>query len=457
VELVGRSVTGLAELVRTGRCRASEVTRAHLEQLARVEDRLGAFVVTRRRAALEEAAAVDARPDRDRLPLAGVPVAIKDEIDVAGEPTRFGSLGTRPDAARRDDPLVARLRDAGAVVVGKTRSPEFGLWGATDDAGGITVNPWDPSRSPGGSSGGAAAAVAAGVVPLALASDGLGSIRIPAGACGVFGFKPGADLVPVLLPDGTPHWFGLTRYGPLTTTVADAALALDVLAGTDRFRSLPPIDRRLAVAVSVRSPLVAAPVAAAWREAAIEAGRLLHHAGHAVRWADPPYDQRSARAVVARWTQGVAIEVEALGVDLAKLQPRSRAHVALGRQLATGLPVSDADADDWRERTGAFFADHDVLITPMAARDHLPAVAWSQRSHPANVVASVVTYPFTAAWNLADVPAASVPLWQDRGRPLAVQIVAGPGREELVLSVAALLESVVPWTRHAPGWHVPAA
>jgi amidase len=148
VELVGRSATGLADLVRTGRSSASEVTRAHLEQLARVEHRLGAFVVTRRRAALEEAAAVDARPDRDRLPLAGVPVAIKDEIDVAGEPTRFGSLGTRPDAARRDDPLVARLRDAGAVVLGKTRSSEFGLWGATDDAGGITVNPWDPSRSP---------------------------------------------------------------------------------------------------------------------------------------------------------------------------------------------------------------------------------------------------------------------------------------------------------------------
>jgi amidase len=455
VELVGSSATRLAELVRTGRSSAREVTRAHLEQLARVEHRLGAFVVTRRRAALDEAAAVDARPDRDRLPLAGVPVAIKDEIDVAGEPTRFGSLGTRPDAARRDDPLVARLRAAGAVVLGKARSAELGLWGATDDAGGITVNPWDPSRSAGGSSGGAAAAVAAGVVPLALASDGLGSIRIPAAACGVLGIKPGADLVPVLLPDGAPHWFGLTRHGPIATTVGDAALALDVLADTDRFRILPPLDRRLAVAVSVRSPLVAAPVAGAWREAAIEAGRLLHHAGHAVRWADPPYDQRSARAAIARWTQGVAIEVETLGIDPAELQPRTRAHVELGRRLAAGTPVDDADADHWRERMRRFFADHDLLITPMAARDHLPAVAWSQRSHLANVAASVVTYPFAAAWNLADVPAASVPLWQDRGRPLAVQLVGGPGHEELVLAVAALLESSVPWSRHAPGWHVP--
>lgn len=454
MELVGRSATGLADLVRTGRSSAGEVARAHLEQLARVEHRLGAFVVTRRRAALDEAAAVDARPDRDRLPLAGVPVAIKDEIDVAGEPTRFGSLGTRSDVARRDDPLVARLRDAGAVVLGKARSAELGLWGATDDADGITVNPWDPSRSAGGSSGGAAAAVAAGVVPLALATDGLGSVRIPAGACGLFGIKPGADLLPVLLPDGTPHWFGMTRHGPITTTVADAALALDVLADADRFGSLAPIDRRLAVAVSVRTPLVVAPVAAAWREAAIEAGRLLHHAGHAVRRADPAYDQRSARAVVSRWAQGVAIEVEALGVDLDKLQPRSRAHVALGQRLAEGLPVTDADADHWRERTAGFFADHDVLITPMAARDHLPAVAWSRRSHPANVAASALTYPFTAPWNLADLPAASVPLWQDRGRPLAVQIVAGPGREELVLAVAALLESLVPWARHAPGWHV---
>jgi amidase len=455
VELIGRSASELADLVRTGRSSASEVIHAHLDQLARVEYRLGAFVVTRRRAAVEEAAAIDARPDRDRLPLAGVPVAIKDEIDVAGEPTRFGSLATRADAARRDDPLVARLRDAGAVVLGKARSAELGLWAATDDAGGITVDPWDPSRAAGGSSGGAAAAVAAGVVPLALATDGLGSIRIPAAACGVVGVKPGAELLPVLLPDGTPHWFGMTRHGPITTTVTDAALALGVLTGGERFRERTPIDRRLAVAVSVRSPLVLAPVAAASREAVIEAGRLLHHAGHAVRWANPPYDQRTARAVVARWTQGVAVEVESLGVDVTRLQPRSRAHVVLGRRLAEASPVSDADADHWRARAAGFLADHDVLITPVAARDHLPAIAWAQRSHAANVVASVVTYPFSAAWNLADLPAASVPLWQDRGRPLAVQVVAGPGREELVLAVAALLESLVPWRRHAPGWHVP--
>ena len=454
MELVGRSAAGLAELVRTGRSSASEVARAHLEQLARVEHRLGAFVVTRRRAALDEAAAIDARPDRDRLPLAGVPVAVKDEIDVAGEPTRFGSLATRPDAARRDDPLVTRLRDAGAVVIGKARSAELGLWGATDDAGGVTVDPWDPSRSAGGSSGGAAAAVAAGVVPLALATDGLGSIRIPACACGVVGFKPGADLLPVRLPDGTPHWFGMTRHGPITTTVADAALALCVLADVDHFRGVPPIDRRLTVAVSVRSPLVVAPVAAAWRDAAVEAGRLLHHAGHAVRWADPAYDRRSVRAIFSRWTQGVAVEVEALGVDLAKLQPRSRTHVTLGQRLAERLPVTEADADHWRERARRFFGEHDVLITPSAAHDPLPAVAWSRRSHAANVAASVLTYPFTAAWNLADLPAVSVPLRQDPGRPRALQVVGGPGQEQLVLAVAALLESLVPWTRHAPGWHV---
>jgi amidase len=455
VELVGRSASELAELVRTGRVSASDVTRAHLAHLAQVEHRLGAFVLTRRRAALEEAAAIDARADRDQLSLAGVPVAIKDEIDVAGEPTRFGSLGTRPDPARQDDPLVARLRAAGAVVLGKTRSSELGLWGATDDATAITVNPWDPSRSAGGSSGGAAAAVAAGVVPLALASDGLGSIRIPAAACGVFGIKPGPDLLPVLLPDGTPHWFGMTRYGPITTTVADAALALDVLADTERFRVVPTIERPLAVAVSVRSPLAAAPVAPAWREAAIEAGRLLHHAGHVVQAADPPYDQRAARAVFARWVQGVAVEVEALEVDVERLQPRSRAHVELGRRTAAGIPVRDEDADHWRARVGQFLTEHDVLITPMAARDHLAAVAWAERSHVANVAASALTYPFAPAWNLADVPAATVPLWQDRGRPCAIQVVAAPGREELVLAVAGLLETLVPWARHAPGWHVP--
>jgi amidase len=454
MQLVGRSATELAGQVQRGEVSAVDVVRAHLDHLAEVEHRLGAFVSTRRAAALAEAEAIDAREDRAALPLAGVPVAIKDVVDVAGDPTRLGSAATSAEAATEDHEIVARLRGAGAVVIGKTRCPELTIWGSSDDAEGIAVSPWDPTRTAGGSSGGSAAAVTAGVAPIALASDGLGSVRIPAAACGAFGIKPGADITPELLPDGSPHWYGMCRYGPIATTVGDAALMLDVMQGSDRLRHVAPVEGSLRVAVSVRSPLAAAVVSPAWTQAALEAGRLLRHAGHDVHRADPPYDNRAALAVIARWTQGVAHEVEVLGLDPEMLQPRTRAHLELGRRMARSAPVREEDVERWRERLAPFFAEHDVLVTPAFARTQLSAVAWHRRSYAANVAANSTTYPFCASWNLADYPAAVVPLWQERGRPLAVQIVAERGREDLVLSVAALLEQRVPWTRHAPGWGV---
>ncbi|MCA1782138.1 MAG: amidase [Intrasporangiaceae bacterium] len=180
MQFVGRPATELAHAVRTGEVSAVEVVRTHLDHLADVEHRLEAFVSVRRRSALEDAEAVDARDDRASLPLAGVPVAIKDVMDVAGEPTRFGSAATPTTPAAEDDPVVARLREAGAIVIGKTRCPELSLWGTSDDQAGTTVSPWDPTRTAGGSSGGSGAAVSAGIVPIALATDGLGSVRIPA-------------------------------------------------------------------------------------------------------------------------------------------------------------------------------------------------------------------------------------------------------------------------------------
>jgi amidase len=458
MHLVGRTAVELAHAVRDGELRAVEVVRAHLDHLARVEHRLGAFVATRRRAALEEAEELDGRQDRAELPLAGVPVAIKDAMDVAGETTRFGSLATSSEPARSDDPVVARLRAAGAVVLGKTRVPELCLWGASDDPAGVAVSPWDPTRGAGGSSGGSAAAVTAGVVPVSLALDGLGSIRIPAAACGAVGIRPGPGYPAATLPDGSPHWFGMTRFGPIATTVTDAALVLDVLVGTDRLRRVGPVTgRQLSVAVSVLSPLAGIGVDAAWREAALEAGRLLRRAGHRVERQDPPYEPRTAQAVIARWTQGAAVEVAARGLDAERLQPRTRGHVAMGERLAAIAPVRAEDAARWRDRMAAYFDVHDVLVTPALARSPLAASEWWRRSYPANLVANVAAAPFAPAWNLADTPAVVVPLWRDRGRPLSVQLVAPPGREELVLAVAATLESMVPWQRHAPGWEVPGA
>ena len=450
MELVGRTASELARAVREGEVTAREVVAAHLEHLGAVEPRLGAFVAVRRRAALVDADAVDARTDRDRLPLAGVPIAVKDVIDVAGEQTRHGSLATSAAVAVGDHPLVARLRQAGAVVLGKTRCPELSLWGTSDDPAATTVSPWDPTRSAGGSSGGSAAAVAAGVVPLAVGTDGLGSVRVPAAACGIIGMRPGSPYLGVELA-GTPHWFGMTRFGPMATTVADLRLLLDVLTGVELPRGAA-LGRPLEVAVSWRSPAPGATVTGAWREAVLEAGRLLHHAGHNVVRNDPPYDRSTVRAVVSRWTQGAGADVAALDLDPELLQPRTRAHVAAGERLAKAAPVDEADATDWRERLAPFFADHDLLLTPAFARAQLAATAWHTRPWAANIAANLSAYPFTAAWNLADIPAAVVPLWEEGGRPLSVQIVADVGREELVLETAELLTSLVPPERHAPGW-----
>ena len=452
MEFVGQTAVELARAVAAGEVDAQTVVAAHLDHLGEVEHRLGAFVSTRRTAALEEAAAVDAAPDRAALPLAGVPVAVKDVVAVAGEPTRHGSLATSDTPATEDHPLVARLRAAGAVIVGTTRCPELSLWGTSDDPTATVISPWDPTRGAGGSSGGSAAAVSAGVVPLALGTDGLGSVRIPAAACGLVGFRPGAPYLTETL-DGEPHWFGMSRFGPLATTVADAVLMAEVLTGA-RFDLDTALNEPLDVAVSWRTPAPGVTVSNAWREAALEAGRLLHHAGHHVSRADPPYDRATVQAVIARWTQGAAADAAAMELDVERLQPRTRAHVAAGERLAKVSPVDPEDVTRWRERLGPFFEDHDVLLTPTFARAQPAATAWHTRPWAANIAANLSAFPFTAAWNLADLPTAVVPLWEDGGRPLSVQIVADAGREDRVLAVAALLESLVPWARHAPGWGV---
>lgn len=451
---VGRTARAIAAAVQAGEVSAVEVARAHLDHLERVEGRLGAYTVVLRDEALADAARTDGHPSRGSLPLAGVPVAVKDIVDVTGHPTLHGSDALPGRIAQEDHATVAALRAAGASVLGKTRCPELSLWGTSDDSRGTAVSPWHPGRSSGGSSGGSGAAVAAGTVPLALASDGLGSVRIPAAANGAFGFKPGAGLLPIVTGSGEPHWFGLSRFGPIATTVSDAALGLSVLAGRPDLAEVRHPDRTLRVAVSVKPP-APEPIAGAWVNAAIEAGRLLRHAGHEVHRADPPYDARMLFAVLARWVQGTAVDVVDLDADPAALQPRTRRHARAGRRLAAVAPVRDEQAARWRTRVAPFLADHDVLITPTFARAQLGGIAWHRRSWLANVVGNLTVHPFPAAWNLADVPAASVPIGEDAGRPLAVQVVAGPGREDLVLSVAAQLEALAPWTRHPAGWGVP--
>jgi amidase len=456
--LVGRTATELSAAVREGRVSAVEVTRAHLDQLAAVEHRLGAYVTVLRQEALDAAARIDARPDRFSLPLAGVPVAVKDVAAVAGQPTRHGSLGTSAEPARSDVDVVARWRAAGAVIVGITRCPELSLWGSSDDHEGTAVSPWRPDRTAGGSSGGAAAAVAGGTAALALATDGLGSIRIPAACCGLVGIKPGADLVPERHEDGSRYWFGMSRFGSIATSVGDAALGLATMSGVDDLADVTPPERPLRVAVSWASPAPGLVVVARpWIEAAIEAGRLLRHAGHRVVHDDPPYEPATAGALLLRWPQAAAEDVRHLVEDRSALQPRTATFAALGERLAERFPVTDAQAARWYDRVAPLLEDHDVLVTPMFARTQPTARRWHRHGWLANVLSNAVSYPFALVWNLADVPAATVPVGTHAGGPTAVQIVGRRGSEATVLAVAAELERLAPWPRYAPAWGIAAA
>ena len=326
---VGHSAAEIAAAVAAGKVTAAEVAGEHLAQIAARDAEVGAFVRVRAAAALAEAEAVDARPDLAELPLAGVPVSIKDSIGVTGEPMRTGSAATARGPREEDHPLVARLRAAGAVVVGLTNLPELAIYPFTDSAYGITRNPWDLSRTAGGSSGGAAASVAAGMVPLAHGTDGLGSVRIPAAACGLFGIKPGPGLLP-----GGGGWFGLSESGPLGTTVADAALMLGLLAGRSYSLDSPG---PLRIAVSDRAPGPGITVASGCVAAVHESSALLAGLGHCVEDAGPPYPGWLSAVLLSYWLAAPASEA---GPNLAEMEARTRQHVkAGGRSCAAARPA----------------------------------------------------------------------------------------------------------------------
>lgn len=440
----------IAAAVRAGTSTARSAVQAALERIELLDGQLGAFQEVRASAALHEAAAVDERPDKQELPLAGVPIPIKDNVPVEGEPMRIGSTASDPAPQPRDHEIVRRLRAAGSVIVGLTRVPELCVFGATDSTFGVTRNPWNLSRSPGGSSGGAAAAVAAGMVAVAHGNDGLGSIRIPAACCGLVGIKPGHGVVPAQLGDGS--WFDMSENGPLATTVADCALVLSVLAARPELAEIRD-PGAVRVAVSTKSPLPGTRVDQHWAAATRQTGVLLREAGHTVRQADPAYGQVAGVSEIVRWLAGTELDARTLR-DRSLLAPRTRRHAAFGQAaLRLGLPRARGRAR-WQARAEGFFAAHDVLVTPTLAQPPLPAVEWARRSWSANVWANTRYAPFAAPWNLAGWPAIAVPAGQHPdGTPLSVQLVAGPGSEALLLAVAAQLERLRPWPRTAPFAH----
>ncbi|MFF1639816.1 amidase [Streptomyces sp. NPDC058246] len=440
---VGRTAAEIAAAVREKRATPREVVADHLARIERLDHRVGAFRTLRAEAALAEADELASR-DLGALPLAGVPVAVKDNLPVRGESNRNGSAASPDTPADHDHVTVARLRAAGAVVVGLTNVPELCVFGTTDGVHGTARNPWDLSRTAGGSSGGSAAAVAAGMVPIALGNDGMGSLRIPAANCGLIGLKPGHGTVPAGIGHG--DWFGMSENGPLATTAEDARLMLSVLADIEPLRPLGAVTRK--VAVSVRSPLACVRVSRPYTNAAREAAGLLARAGHEVRRADPPYPLWLSTTSLAHWTAGTAVDAEDL--DRRRLTRRTRVHAAVGRRFVRS--VRDGDRrEQLRRRLEPFFAAHDVLLTPALARRGPAAAAWHERGWLRNLLANSAYSPMTPPWNLTGWPALSVPFGTlPGGAPCAVQLVGRPGSEPALLDLAGQLEELRPWRRTAP-------
>jgi amidase len=446
--MLRHTAVGIAAAVRARELSPAEVVEAHLERIAALDDRVHAFQLVRADEVRAEALALGERPDLAELPLAGVPVAIKDNVDLAGAPTRNGSAATRAEAAAADGEPVRRLREAGAMLVGKTTVPELCLWPFTESqAFGATRNPWNLDHTPGGSSGGSAAALAAAMVPLALGADGGGSIRMPASNCGLVGIKPGPGVVPV--PDGVSSWSGMSEFGPLATTVADLGLFLDVLAGTTTYRAVQGPDRSLRIGVSAKAPAVGVKVDPEVRAALDATAAALRDAGHQVAAADPPWRNGDAAPFLHRVFLGCAEDAD--GLDWEALEPRTRAEARVGRLLRRARSVPSGPPARVLGRYQAWFEDHDVLLTPTLAAPPLRLGAYRGKGLSRTLLGLTAYMPYTPPLNLVGFPAASVPAGGSRdGLPIGVQLVAARGGEALLLSLARQLETLRPWPRHAP-------
>jgi len=446
---VGETAVGIAAAVRSGQVAPAEVLEQHLERIAALDGRLGAFRLLRTEEVRAEARALEQRGDLGGLPLAGVPVAIKDNVDLAGTPTRNGSAATSPEPAAADDELVRRLREAGALLVGKTSVPELSLWAFTEsEAFGVARNPWNLDHTPGGSSGGSAAAVAAAMVPVALAADGGGSIRMPASNCGLVGLKPGHGVVP-FPENGVSTWSQMSEFGPLATTVADLGLLLDVLAGADAYRAVAPPTRPLRIGVTADPGVAGVKVHPEVRAAMEGSAEALAGAGHLVEPADPPWRSGDAAPFLQRVFLGCAEDADR--VTWEALEPRTRAEARVGRLLRRARPVPTGPPPRVLARFRAWFGDHDVLLSPTLALPPLRVGAYRGKGLTRTVLGLTAYMPFCPPLNLVGFPAASVPAGAtDDGLPLGVQLAAAPGGEALLLSLARQLETLRPWPRHAP-------
>src|SRR3954471_6008331 len=467
-DLMFRTAGELASLVRSGHLSARELVSVSLERIEALNPALNAFIEVDAERALEAAGDFTRGDSR---PFAGVPIAIKGNTPVAGWCTNFASRflsGHRPGYSAY---LVRRLKDAGFVVVGVTNLPEFGILPTTEPRHtGATCNPWDPRRTPGGSSGGSAAAVAAGMVPLAHGNDGGGSLRIPAACCGLVGLKPSRGRVSSG-PDLGESWLGAN--GVLTRTVADTAHALDVLGGYEvgdanwaprpaepYAASMPRDPGGLRVAVTAENPL-GVEVDADSIEGLRIAAELLAALGHDVVEAAPAFPPADVLDIFID-VFGAAIALAIAGgagraggePDDDEIEPLSAALLRRARDTPS-LSYLGAVAQLQVLARGlvAFFADYDVLVTPgLGERPLKIGECNGLGEHPLRDLARSGRFtPFTSLFNVTGQPALSLPVaFGADGLPTNVQIVGKPLNEELLLQLATQLEAAHPWAHLRP-------
>lgn len=457
------SISEQAEMLRAGVTSSRALTEAALERAHATQPTLNAFKLILDEAALAAADAADARlAAGDTGPLLGVPTAIKDDMDLAGHPTAFGCAGDFPDASA-DGAIAKFLKREGAVIVGKTNTPELGQWSVTaGPAFGITRNPWNLDHTPGGSSGGSAAAVAAGVLGAAVGSDGAGSVRIPAGWSNLVGIKPTRGRVSTW-PD--PEAFnGITAIGPLARTVKDAAVMLDALTGTDprELHHLPPPERpfaesvgadpgRLRIAVSYSIPFSAVPAKLdpRVRQQIEGVAQSLAALGHDVVHQDLRHSFVGV-SFVPRSTSGVAAWTDRVP-DRSLLDHRTIENRRLGN-LLRGAPLRFARG--WeslvRRRTGRIFRDFDVVLAPTTAAPPLEANALEGLSGWKSDRLYIGACPYAWPWNVLGWPGINVPAGFVNGLPVGAQLLGQGSSEPRLIALAAQLEAELRWQDQRP-------
>jgi amidase len=463
-ELLWAGADAQAVALREGRVTAPDLLEAVLARLESTAPLLNAF-----RIVFPETARAEARAAQDRLdagettPLLGVPVAVKDDQDVAGDVSPAGGRPQLPPA-EQDGRMVRRLRAAGAVVVGRTHVPERMLWPFTETLTyGATRNPWDLDRTPGGSSGGTAAAVAAGIVGVASGSDGGGSIRIPASMTGLFGLKTTRGTIQEDTDE--EHWHGLAVSGPLGRSVADVAAMMDVVAedgwasgaavsadAGPTYREAADADPRpLRIALSWRAPVGPVPVEQQRREAILRTAEHLRALGHEVVEREVPYGPRAFPQFLVRYLRGVADDVETLPRK-DWLEPRTQNARRLGRLVPDRvLRWARAQEQVLHERFAPYFREFDVVLQPGMTDVPWTIGTFQKRGALTTMLGVAQRMPHMPVWNVLGYPVAAVPIGLDRaGLPMGCQLIGPPNAERRLLSLAGQLERAHPWAHERP-------